>query len=192
MRLACLILGSLFFACAGPAQPVFRAYAATVEQTEGGRIDTMVALLGGERVTVRVPHGYSAQVQAEKMSVVFTDKAGTTAITLRMTTNSPGVMPEDDALRDRALAANPGGTFLEMSTCATGYLPAKYVDSLRTVAPDLSLKVRHAFLACPEGAVEVVCSANGSAFEDARVAFNALMSSLRVEQVKQQEPRPAP
>jgi hypothetical protein len=40
--------------------------------------------------------------------------------------------------------------------------------------------------------VEVVCATNGSAFEDARVVFNALMSSLRVEQVKKEEPRPAP
>jgi len=185
-----LILGSLFFASASPAQPVFRAFASSVEQVEGGKIPTMVVLFGAERVTVRVPQGYGAQVQPEKMSVVFTAKDGATAITLKATTDSPGVMPEDDVLRSRALAANPGGAFLEMSTCPTGYNPAKYVDSVRTLAPNLSLKVRHAFVACPEGAVEVVLAANAPAFDNARVVFNALMSSLRVEQVKKDEPPP--
>jgi len=187
-----LILGSLFFAWASPAQPAFRAYASSVQETEGGKIPTMVVLFGGEQVTVRAPHGYGAQVQAEKNSVVFTDKDGTTAITLKATTESPGVMPEDEVLRSRALAANPGGTFVEMSTCPTGYNPAKYVDSVRTLAPNLSLKVRHAYVACPEGAVEVVLAANGPGFEDARMVFSALMSSLRVERVKQPEPPPAP
>jgi hypothetical protein len=187
-----LILGSLFLAWTGRAQPAFRAYASTVEQAEGGKIDIMVVVLGGERVTVRVPHGYGAQVQAEKRSVVFMDKAGTTAITLRATTNSPGLMPEDDVLRSTALAAYPGGTFLEISTCPTGYNPAKCVDLVRTISPALSLRVRHAFVACPEGAVEVVCAANGAVFEDARVVFNAMMSSLRVEPVKKEQPPPAP
>ncbi|MGA3180396.1 MAG: hypothetical protein ABSF38_08655 [Verrucomicrobiota bacterium] len=190
MRPASLILASLFFAGASPAQPAFRAYASSLELAEGGKIDTMVVVLGAERVTVRVPHGYGAQVRADKNSVVFTDKDGTTAITLKATADSPGVMPDEEVLRSKALAANPGGTNLEWSTCPTGYKPAKVADSVRTVTSSLSLKVRHAFVACPEGTLEVICAANGVDFENACVVFNALISSLQVELVNKAETPP--
>ena len=65
-----MILGSLFFASASPAQPVFRAFASSVEQVEGGKIPTMVVLFGAERVTVRVPQGYGAQVQPENRATM--------------------------------------------------------------------------------------------------------------------------
>ena len=148
----------------------------------------IVGVFGGERVTVRVPQGYGAQVKTNKQSVVFTDKDGVTAITLKFTADSPGAMPDDDALRNRAIAATPGLTNLDMTTCATGYTPAKEVDARRPVTSTLSLQVRHAFVACPEGLVEVICAANESAAADARDAYNAFMSSLRVEAVKKEDP----
>lgn len=191
MRHACLIAALLFAAGASPAQPVFRAYASTTEIVEGGKIDLMVVLLGRERVTVRVPHGYGAQVKADKNSVVFLDKTGTTAITLKATTDWPGELPDDEVLRSRALATNPGGTNLEWSTVPTGYQPATLVDLVRPVTSNLSLKVRHAFLACPEGMVEVICAANGPDAENARIAFNSFISSLQVGDVKKEETAPA-
>jgi hypothetical protein len=159
-----------------------------MEMVEGGKIDLMVVVLGTERVTVRVPHGFSAQVRSDKNSVIFTDAAGVTAITLKATTDWPGEMPAEEVLRTKALAANPGGTNLEISVAPTGYTRAKVVDSVRTITSNLSLKFQHAFVACPEGTVEVICAANGAAADKAHDVFNALLSSLQVEQVKKEEP----
>jgi hypothetical protein len=187
MRHACLILASLFFACTSPAQPDFRAFASTLDVPEGGKVDTMVMLFGAERITVRVPHGYGAQVKTEKNSVIFADTNGTTAITLKPTLEWPGVMPDDDRLRSKALAANPGGAISEMSTCPTGYTAAKVVDSVRQITSSLSLKVRHGFVACPEGTLEVICAANGANFGAACDVFNAGVLSWRVDWVKKEE-----
>jgi hypothetical protein len=192
MRPACLILASFFFAIASPAQPAFRAFASSLDVPEGGKVETMVMLFGAERITVRVPHGYGAQVKTEKNSVLFTDTSGTTAITLKATLEWPGIMPADDRLRSKALAANPGGTISEISTCPTGSSPAKVVDSVRQITSSLSLKVRHGFVACPEGTLEVICAANGANFQSASDVFSAMMSSLKVETVKKEEASTGP
>jgi hypothetical protein len=188
MRLALLILASVLGGFTGAAaDPPFRAFASAVDLPEGGKDNYIIMLMGAERITVHVPHAYAAQVKTEKNSVVFTDASGTTAITLKATLEWPGVMPEEDRLRVKALAANPGGTNLEVSTCPTGYTPAKVVDSERDIAPGLSLKFRHGFVACPEGTLEVVCAANGANFDAAKEVFNSMMSSLKVEQIKAEE-----
>jgi hypothetical protein len=193
MRLACLILASVSFAFASHAQDQFRAFASTVDMIEGGRVDTMVVVTGTERLTTRIPRGYAARVDVFEKSVIFTDKTnGAIAITLQVTTNSPGVMPDEDTMRDKALAANPGGSFLQLASCSTGYQPARFVDTFRRIAEGLSIKTRHAFIACPEGTVEFVLRANGEGFDQGRQVFNLLMSSFRMEQVKKPEPPPAP
>ena len=67
-------------------------------------------------------------------------------------------MPDDDTLRGLALAINPNENFLQLSTCATGYKPARFVDSIHSLDPLRSIRSRHAFVACPEGIVEFIFS----------------------------------
>jgi hypothetical protein len=182
MRLALLLLASVLAAFTGAAaDPVFRAFATSEDMPDGGKVEDMMMLLGTEKITVRVPHGYGAQIKAEKNSIVFTEPNGTTVITVKATLEWPNVMPEEERLRGKALAANPGGTLGEISTCPTGYSPAKVVDSTREITSSLSLKFRHGFIACPEGTLEVICAANGANFDAAKEVFNSLMSSLKVE-----------
>jgi hypothetical protein len=188
LRLALLLLASWLAAFpAVAADPTFRAFASVMELPEGGKDENMIMLFGAEKIIVHVPHGFGAQVKVEKNSVVFTDTGGTTAITLKATLEWPGVMPEEERLRGKALAANPGGTLGELAACPTGYTPGKLVDSAREITPTLSLKIRHGFVACPEGTLEVICAANGANFDAAKETFNAMMSSLKVERVKPEE-----
>jgi hypothetical protein len=103
---------------------------------------------------------------------------------MRVTTNSPGAMPDDETLRANALAANPGASILQTSSCATGYKPARFVDTIRSLDPMRSVRTRHAFVACPEGTVEFLFSSKDEAFDKGRVVFNLFLSSFRVEMIR--------
>jgi hypothetical protein len=151
---------------------------------EGGWVETLDIVTGSERMTMRVPHGFAGSVEEDKQRVVFKDKAGGMSITVQTTTNWPGAMPGDDILRSRALAANPGGNFLQLGSSPTRYRAAKFVDSFRTVDNDLTVKRRHAFVSCPEGLVEFIFSSSSADFEKGRLAFGLLLSSFQLEMAK--------
>jgi hypothetical protein len=106
------------------------------------------------------------------------------SITLQVTTNWPGTLPADELLRSRAMAANPGGIFLLMAGNPTAWRPAKYVDSVRKLEENITIKRRHAFIPCPEGIVELVLSANSANFEKGRLAFGLMLSSFQLQPVK--------
>jgi hypothetical protein len=111
---------------------------------------------------------------------------------MRVTTNSPGVMPGDEALRASALAANPGGSVLQVASCATGYKPARFVDTVRSLDPIRSVRTRHAFVACPEGIVEFLFSSKDQDFDKDRMTINLFLSSFRVEMTPVSSEAPAP
>jgi hypothetical protein len=184
MKLASLLLFSFSLAAAG--QISFRASDSYENLIEGGTAHTMVVDAGHEHLVTRLPRGYSATVANETQSVVFKENTGTIAITMRVTTNSPGVMPDEDTLRSFALAANPGAAVLQVSGCATGYKPARFVDTARSLDPARNIRTRHAFVACPEGMVEFMFSAKDQDFDKGRVVFNLFLSSFRVEIIKEQ------
>ena len=126
----------------------------------------------------------------QAQSVVFKEDTGSIAITMQVTTNFPGQLPDDGALRTNALASHPNENFLQMSTCATGYKPARFVDSIHSLDRFRSIRTRHAFVACPEGTVEFIFSSKDEDFEKGRVVFNLFLSSFRVEMINQPD-RPA-
>ncbi len=179
-----LILASFSLAAAG--QTNFRAFDSYEDMIEGGTAHTLVVEAGREHLVTRLPRGFAATVAGEAKSVVFKEDSGSISIAMRVTTNSPGAMPEDDTLRASALAANPGGSILQTSSCATGYKPARFVDTVRSLDPNRSIRTRQAFVACPEGIVEFMFSSKEEDFDKGRVVFNLLLSSFRMEMIKEQ------
>lgn len=183
MKLVCSILASASFLLAASAQVPFHAYDSTELLIEGGTVHTLIVDSGTERLTIRMPRGYFASVDKEDQSVVFKEDTGTTAITMRVTTNSPGATPDDDTLRAMALAIHPQENFLQLSSIPTGFKPAPFVDSIHGSDASHSVRSRHAFVACPDGLVEFIFSSKDEAFEDGRIVFNLFMSSFRVEKL---------
>ncbi len=183
MKLVCLIFLSGSLAASG--QIPFRAFDSYEDMIEGGTAHTLVVEAGHEHLTTRLPRSYSATVANDTQSVLFKEDTGSIAIAMRVTTNSPGAMPEDNNLRDSALAADPGATVLQVSGCATGYHPARFVDTARSLDPTRNIRTRHAFVACPEGMVEFMFSAKDQDFDKGRVVFNLFLSSFRVEIIKE-------
>jgi len=182
MKLLCLFVASFSLAASG--QTNFHAFESSEELIEGGTVHTLVVDAGREHLVVRVPRGYAATVENETQSVVFKDSTGSISVAMRVTTNSPGAMPEDETLRTNALAAEPGGSVLQTSSCATGYKPARFVDIIRSLDPKRSIRTRHAFVACPEGIVEFVFSSKDEAFDKGRVVFNLFLTSFRVDMIR--------
>ena len=182
MKRLCLIFA--FFSLAAAGQTNFRAFDSYEQMIEGGTAHTLVVEAGREHLVTRVPRGYAATVENETQSVVFRESTGSISIAMRVTTNSPGAMPDDETLRANALAANPGASILQTSGCATGYKPARFVDTIRSLDPKRSVRTRHAFVACPEGTVEFLFSSKEEAFDKGRVVFNLFLSSFRVEMIR--------
>jgi hypothetical protein len=88
-------------------------------------------------------------------------------------------------LRTNALAADPGGAVIQVAGCATGYKPARFVDTTRGVDAIHNIRTRHAFVACPEGMVEFIFSSKDQDFDKGRVIFNLFLSSFRLEMIEQ-------
>jgi hypothetical protein len=182
-KLVCLIFACFSLAAAG--QISFHAFESYEALIEGGTAHTLVVDAGHEHLVTRVPRGYAATVDLQTQSVLFKENNGSIAMTMRLTTNSPGALPDDGTLRTNALAANPGGDILQVSGCATGYKPARFVDTVRSLAPFHSVRTRHAFVPCPEGIVEFMLSSKEEDFDQGRVVFNLFLSSFRVEIIKE-------
>jgi hypothetical protein len=190
MKLLCLILTSCSLAAADTNS--FHAFDSYEQLIEGGTVHTLVVDAGREHLVTRVPRNYAATVENGTQSVVFNEATGSIVIAMRVTTNWPGVMPGDDALRASALAANPGGAVLQVAGCATGYQPARFVDTTRVLDSLRTLRTRHAFVACPEGIVEFMFTAREPDFDKGRVVFNLFLSSFRVEIIQVNSGAPPP
>jgi hypothetical protein len=191
MKLLCYMLASCSLAAADMNSTTnnvangFRAFDSYETMIEGGTARTMVVEAGREHLVTRLPRGYAAAVDTGAKSIVFNEDTGIIPITLRVTTNSPGIMPDDDTLRTNALAADPGGAVIQVAGCATGYKPARFVDTTRGVDAIHNIRTRHAFVACPEGMVEFIFSSKDQDFDKGRVIFNLFLSSFRLEMIEQ-------
>jgi hypothetical protein len=185
MKPVFLILACASFSLAAAGQISFRASESDEVLIEGGAYHTLVVDAGREHLVTRLPRGYAATVDNQAQSVVFKEDTGSIAITMRVTTNSPGQLPDDGALRTNALAIHPNENFLQMSSCATGYKPARFVDSIHSLDRFRSIRTRHAFVACPEGTVEFIFSSKDEDFDKGRVVFNLFLSSFRVEMIQE-------
>jgi len=184
--LSLILLSCSLLPFAAAAQTNFHAFDSYENMLEGGAVHTLVVDTARQHLVTRLPRACSAAVDNATQSVVFKLDSGAITITMRVTTNSPGLLPSDDTLRTNALAANPGAAVLQISSCATGFKPARFVDTTVSLDPTRNFRTRHAFVPCPDGLVEFTFSAKEQDFDKGRVAFNLLLTSFRVDLLENQ------
>lgn len=95
MKLLCLMFASFSLAAAG--QTNFHAFESYEQLIEGGTVHTLAVDAGREHLVIRVPRGYAATVENQTQSVLFKESTGSFSIAMRVTTNSPGALPDDGA-----------------------------------------------------------------------------------------------
>jgi hypothetical protein len=178
MRHLCL-LGLMLLAF--PAFGQFRAFPAKIHQEEGGDINALTIVSDADRFSVRQPAGFSFRIDPLNKSVVFKTADDKTAITVRVTTNYPGQLPDQETLKAQVLQDTPGATVIMESSCPTGVRPSPFFDLVRNLREGISIRFRHVYVACPNGVVELVFATDSSTFDKDRFIFSNFANSFRIE-----------
>jgi hypothetical protein len=182
MKLSLLLFLSL--AAAAGAQSDFHAYPGTENLIEGGQVEKLTVVSGNLQFNVRPPSGWYRQIDEANAKIVFTSKSGKSAVIVQFTTNSPGTLPEKDALKAQALQAHPGAAVVQCAVCPTSYRPGMFVDLARLTPPHFVQRIRHAFVADPAGEVEFVLSASDDEFDKNRLVVMSMLRAFRVDPLK--------
>ena len=190
LRVICLIAALFPLAAAG--QISFRAFDSYENLIEGGTVHTLVVDAGPQHLVTSVPRSYSATVENGTQSVLFKENTGSMSITMRVTTNSPGVLPDDDTLRGLALAINPDENFCNCPPAPPDTSPrALWTPSAAWTRSAASGRAMSLSPARRESSSS--CSPpRDDAFDKGRVAFNLFLSSFRVEMIKERQAKPSP
>jgi hypothetical protein len=167
------------------AQGNFHAVCDSEVLLEGGRVDRLTVVSGDLKFQVRPPKDWSRHVDEAAHQVLFTSPSGNSALTVEFTTASPGVLPEDDALRQKVLRAHPGAGIVQKTVCPTGYRPGVLFDLVHLVAPHVVQKIRHAYVAEPAGNVEFVLSSSEDEYPKTQYIFMATAGAFRVDRLGQ-------
>ena len=154
MKFILMLLLSL--AATARAQTEFHAYLVTEDLLEGGRVEKMTVASGPYQFAIRPPKNWSRQVDEAGRKILFKSPTGQSAIQYYFSTNSPGPLPPDDELRPWAMAAHPGAGVIQTSVCPNSYQPGIFFDLVRMPSANVIQKFRHAFVAEPQGILEVV------------------------------------
>jgi hypothetical protein len=164
----------------------FHAYAGSTNLIEGGKVETLVLIKGKEQFTLRPPKGWYRQVMESQQRITFQDKSGKSALIVQFTTNSPGTLPDKQVLQSRVLAEHPHSGILQYNFCPTSSGPGVFFDLVCMPVPESVLKIRHAFVALPEGEAEFTLSASDDEFEKGRIVVMGMLSTFRTSQFKPQ------
>jgi hypothetical protein len=148
---------------------------------EGGMVAELAIASGEQHFCIRPPVGYNLRVDRANQTLLFKSPDERSAVTVRLTADFPGQLPEEEILRSKVLQEHPGSSLLQSSICATGYQPGQFFDLLRMPRADLPVRVRHVFVACPRGTIEFTLSTQNTDFDRLRFVLNRVLSSLRVE-----------
>ncbi|MGD0812569.1 MAG: hypothetical protein ABSA83_03110 [Verrucomicrobiota bacterium] len=189
MKLLPLLL-LIHLPAAARAQSDFHAYPGSMKSHESGRMEILTVVSGNLQFKVLPPKGWSREVDAASRKIIFTSPSGRSAVTIQLTTDSPGELPGEDILRAKALQAYPGAKILQYSVFATsgGTQTGVYFDLERVPAPKVVQKIRHAFMAQPTGLVEFVLSASGEEFDNNLPLIMGMSRGFRLDPLKPKQP----
>jgi len=187
MRAIIASLTLLASAAAALAQDTnaFRAYSSYVDLIEGGRVPIVVLDFGDEHVTMRSPRGFGAHIDTAIHGVRFEADSGAAALTIMVTTNSPGALPAADDVKGLVLARHPGAWVLQTYSFPTSYKPGLFVDLAQAPAANISLRTRHGFAPAPKGCIEFIFAANDADYDKLRVRVMQAIGTITVETVKE-------
>ncbi|HUD84173.1 MAG TPA: hypothetical protein VMQ67_11750 [Candidatus Saccharimonadales bacterium] len=157
------------------AQPDFKATPTTIVMAEGGRESILLVETDHERFSLSIPKDYGMDARAETRSIIFTAGAGASVITVQFATNYAGALPKQNNLRDQVAANHPGASLVASST----FGPAQSFDLFLPAGNGLLLRIRDAYVAYPEGSVELTFSCNSADFDKQKLGFARLLNSFR-------------
>jgi hypothetical protein len=160
-------------------QPSFAVIPATLPSAEGGSANVLLIEVDKAQFSLRTPNGYGTQVSQENRSIVFTSADGSSAITVRVTTNFPAALPRAEDLRDIVAKKYPGASVLQSSPCVSDYGPGLCFDFVQPAPNGLALRIRDAYVAYPGGSFEFIFSCNGADYDKNRLSFAWLLNSFR-------------
>ncbi|MGP8236888.1 MAG: hypothetical protein ACLQVW_15945 [Limisphaerales bacterium] len=152
-------------------QPSFAVIPATLPSAEGGSANVLLMEVGKAQFSLRVPNGYGIQVNEESRSIVFTAADGTSAITVRVTTNFPATLPRMEDLRDMVAKKYPGASVVQSGPCVSDYGTGLCFDFVQPAQNGLALRIRDAYVPCPTGSFEFIFSCNGDDYDKNRLSF---------------------
>jgi len=162
------------------AQPNFKATPATVNMAEGGRQDLMLVDTDNERFSITIPNDSGSELHADTRSVIFKAAAGDSIITVRFTATYAGGLPTGNTLRDLVAANHPKATLISSAQSSTSLGPAQTFDLMQPAANGSIVRIRDAYVAYPEGSVELTFSCNSADFDKKKFGFARLLYSFRL------------
>jgi len=161
-------------------QPEFKVFPSTEATVEGGNVNILVIQTDNEHFQLRVPKTYGAQIHQSDQSIVFTSETGSSVITLKMTTNYPGALPKMESLRDEVAKKYATASLVQTSPCITSYSTGLLFDLFQPETGDLTMRIRDAYLAFPEGSFEFTLSCDLREYDKHRLSFAWLLNSFRL------------
>jgi hypothetical protein len=187
MKLLLLLLPFLLTAAAR-AQSDFHAYPGTMKSHESGQMEILTVVSGNQQFKILPPKGWYRQVDEASRKLIFTSLSGRSAVTIQLTANFPGELPDKDVLRDKVLQAHAGARILRYSVFATGSQPGVFFDLERAPAPRLVQKIRHVYVAQATGLVEFVLSAGSEEFDQYLPLIMGMSRGFRLDPLKATKP----
>lgn len=148
---------------------------------ERGNVETIVLLTENRQFSFIPPYSYTSSVKTNLSQITFVSPQGNIAISVQITTSSPGSLPEESVLRDRMSALYPGCKFVQASGVYFWQGSGRSVDVSRVLPSKSRLMTRVAFLPFDEGTVEVTLTSDEASFPKQRSFFAAILSSFKIE-----------
>jgi len=160
-------------------QPVFKVDSSNEPTPEGASVSVLLVQTDHERFSLRLPKGYGAQVRQDGQSIEFTSASGSSIMTVQWSTNYPGALPQKQPLAETVAARHPLASLVQISTCYTAYATGLMFDLFQPTAGKPTLRMREAYVACPEGSIEFTLTCNLADYDKARLSFAWLLNSFR-------------
>jgi len=162
-------------------QPEFNVTAGTEATPEGDDVNIMVIQTGQRHFELRVPKNFGAQVNPDDQSIVFTSVTGSSVITVKMSTNYAGALPQMEQLRDQVAIKHATASLVQTSPCRTSCGTGLLFDLFQPATSNLTMRIRDGFISFPEGSFEFTLSCDLREYDKHRLAFAGLLNSFRLQ-----------
>jgi len=162
-------------------QPEFKVYPSSETLQEGGNANILIIQTEKEHFALRVPKDYGAQVHPSDQSIVFTSQTSSSVITVKMSTNYAGALPKKEDLRDLVAKKFATASLVQTSTCYTSCGTGVLFELFQPAAGNLTIRMRDAYVAFPEGSFEFTLSCDAQDYDKNRLLFSWLLNSFRLQ-----------
>jgi hypothetical protein len=175
-----LALAALWAASAF-GQGEFKVYPSTEATVEGGDVSILVIQTDTQRFQVRGPKGYGAQGRQSDQSILFSSLAGTSVITMKLSSNYAGSLPKMEDLRDQVARKYSTASLVQTSPCHTACGTGLVFDLFQPAAGNLTMRIRDGFVSFPEGSFEFTFSCDSRDYDKNKLSFTWLLNSFRLQ-----------